>query len=76
MIVGALKSQDEYGYPASVTIAQIIQESGYGTYGPGGNKGQGLSGLAYGYCNLFVISDVRIETLPAVPEPLMPNKLQ
>ena len=31
MIVGALKSQDEYGYPASVTIAQIIQESGYGT---------------------------------------------
>ena len=54
-IVGALKSQDEYGYPASVTIAQIIQESGYGTYGPGGNKGQGLSGLAYGYCNLFGI---------------------
>lgn len=55
MIVGALKSQDAYGYPASVTIAQIIQESGYGTYGPGGNKGQGLSGLAYGYCNLFGI---------------------
>ena len=55
MIVGALKSQDEYGYSASVTIAQIIQESGYGTYGPGGNKGQGLSGLAYGYCNLFGI---------------------
>ena len=55
MIAGALKSQDEYGYPASVTIAQIIQESGYGTYGPGGNKGQGLSGLAYGYCNLFGI---------------------
>ena len=55
MIVGALKSQDEYGYPASVTIAQIIQESGYGTYGPGGNKGRGLSGLAYGYCNLFGI---------------------
>ena len=55
MIVGALKSQDEYGYPASVTIAPIIQESGYGTYGPGGNKGQGLSGLAYGYCNLFGI---------------------
>ena len=54
-IGGALKSQDEYGYPASVTIAQIIQESGYGTYGPGGNKGQGLSGLAYGYCNLFGI---------------------
>ena len=55
MIVGALKSQDEYGYPASVTIAQIIQESCYGKYGPGGNKGQGLSGLAYGYCNLFGI---------------------
>ena len=26
MIIGALKVQDEYGYPASVTIAQIIQE--------------------------------------------------
>ena len=55
MVVGALKTQDEYGYPASVTIAQIIQESGFGTYGPGGKKGQGLSGLAYGYCNLFGI---------------------
>ena len=30
MVVGALKTQDEYGYPASVTIAQIIQESGFG----------------------------------------------
>ena len=34
MITGALKVQDEYGYPASVTIAQIIQESGYGTSDP------------------------------------------
>ncbi len=55
MIVGALKAQDETGYPASVTIAQIIQESGFGKYGPGGEDGKGLSYLAYQYCNLFGI---------------------
>ena len=55
MVVGALKTQDETGYPASVTIAQIINESGYGKYGPGGENGQGLSYLAYQYCNLFGI---------------------
>lgn len=55
MIVGALKCQDETGYPASVTIAQIIQESGYGKYGPGGEDGEGLSYLAYQYNNLFGI---------------------
>ena len=49
MIVGALKCQDETGYPASVTIAQIIQESGFGEYGTG------LSYLAYEYNNLFGI---------------------
>lgn len=55
MVVGALKAQDETGFPASVTIAQIIKESGYGKYGPGGENGQGLSYLAYQYCNLFGI---------------------
>lgn len=55
MVVGALKAQDETGYPASVTIAQIIQESGYGKYGPGGEDGKGLSYLAFEYCNLFGI---------------------
>lgn len=55
MVVGALKAQDETGYPASVTIAQIIQESGYGKYGPGGEEGEGLSYLAFEYCNLFGI---------------------
>ena len=55
MIIGALKVQDEYGYPASVTIAQIIQESGFGAYGPYGDEGQGLSYLAYQYNNLFGI---------------------
>ena len=53
MITGALKVQDEYGYPASVTIAQVIQESGFGKYGPYGEKGQGLSYLAFQYNNLF-----------------------
>ncbi|MDY4206797.1 MAG: peptidoglycan DD-metalloendopeptidase family protein [Lachnospiraceae bacterium] len=55
MIISALKCQDETGYPASVTIAQIIQESGFGKYGPGGEDHQGLSYLAYQYCNLFGI---------------------
>lgn len=55
MIIGALKCQDETGFPASVTIAQIIQESGYGSYGEGGEDGQGLSYLAFQYCNLFGI---------------------
>lgn len=58
MIIGALKCQDETGFPASVTIAQIIQESGYGKYGPGGDEHQGLSYLAYEYCNLFGIKGV------------------
>ena len=53
MIIAALKCQDETGYPASVTIAQIIQESGFVKYGPGGEDHQGLSYLAYQYCNLF-----------------------
>lgn len=55
MVIGALKCQDETGYPASVTIAQIIQESGFGSYGPNGEEGKGLSYLAYQYCNLFGI---------------------
>ncbi len=55
MVVGALKCQDEMGYPASVTIAQIIQESGFGSYGPGGDEKEGLSYLAFQYCNLFGI---------------------
>ena len=58
MIIGALKCQDETGYPASVTIAQIIQESGYGKYGPGGEDGKGLSYLAYQYNNLFGIKGI------------------
>lgn len=55
MIKGALQSQEDYGYPASVCIAQIIAESGFGTYGPGGMQSQGLSKLAFNYKNLFGI---------------------
>lgn len=55
MVIGALKCQDETGYPASVTIAQIIQESGFGSYGPEGEHGMGLSYLAFQYNNLFGI---------------------
>ena len=58
MVMGTLKTQDEYGYPASVTIAQIIQESGFGKYGPNGDKGQGLSYLAFQYNNLFGIKGI------------------
>lgn len=46
MINGALEAQQKYGVPASVTLAQIIQESG-------GKYEGGLSGLAYNYNNLF-----------------------
>lgn len=53
MIIASLSEQEATGYPASVTLAQIIQESGYGVFGPGGDVGQGLSGLAYNYKNLF-----------------------
>lgn len=55
MIIGALNTQAQYGYPASVCIAQVIGESGFGRYGPGGESGQGLSQLAYEYKNLFGI---------------------
>lgn len=53
MLIAAIKEQSEHGHPASVTIAQIILESGFRRYGPGGDIGQGLSGLAYNYKNLF-----------------------
>lgn len=53
MVTAALQEQESSGYPASVTIAQVIAESGYGRYGPGGDVGQGLSQLAYNYKNLF-----------------------
>ena len=58
MIVGVLRAQDTYGFPASVAIAQIIQEGGYGSYGPGGELGLGLSRLSYRYNNLFGIKGV------------------
>lgn len=48
MIKGAIKTQETYGVPASVTLAQILLESG------GSNPG-GLSSLAYKYNNLFGI---------------------
>lgn len=53
MLGAAIEEQEKTGYPASVTLAQIIAESGYGRYGPGGENRQGLSGLAYNYKNLF-----------------------
>jgi hypothetical protein len=55
MIVGVLLAQDNYDFPASVAIAQIIQEGGYGTHGPGGEYGLGLSRLSFYYHNLFGI---------------------
>ena len=48
MITGAIKAQETYGVPASVTLAQILLESG------GSNAG-GLSDLAYYHNNLFGI---------------------
>lgn len=45
MVVASLQCQEKYHHPASVTLAQIIQESS--------GKYDGLSGLAYNYHNLF-----------------------
>lgn len=48
MVEGAINTQKKYGVPASVTLAQILVESG-------GSYAGGLSGLAYNYKNLFGI---------------------
>ena len=48
MINGAIETQTKYKVPASVTLAQIMLESG-------GNYPGGLSGLAYNDNNLFGI---------------------
>lgn len=47
MVIASLECQEKYKHPASVTLAQIIQESS--------GKYEGLSGLAYTYHNLFGI---------------------
>lgn len=46
MIKGAQESEKKYGIPTSITLAQILQESG-------GSYSGGLSGLAYKAKNLF-----------------------
>ena len=45
MVIASLEVQVKYGYPASVCLAQIIQESS--------GKNEGLSKLAYEHYNLF-----------------------
>ena len=55
MVEALLEMQETYGHPASSGLAQIICESGFGSYGPGGEEGHGLSGLAYDCKNLFGI---------------------
>lgn len=55
MVEALLEMQAEYGHPVSTGLAQIIAESGFGYYGPGGENGQGLSRLAYEQKNLFGI---------------------
>jgi len=55
MVFTLLQTQSSYGLPASTGLAQIIQESGFGSFGPHGESGQGLSELAYSYNNLFGI---------------------
>ena len=48
MIIAAVETQQEYGVPAALTLAQIVLESS-------GNKPGGLSSLAYECNNLFGI---------------------
>ena len=53
MVVTLVQMREQYGDPPSVGLAQIIKESGFASYGPNGESGQGLSGLAYNDKNLF-----------------------
>ncbi len=55
MMQAFFEVQEEKGIPVSSGIAQLIAESGFGSYGPGGENGEGLSRLAYDYKNLFGI---------------------
>lgn len=55
MMQAFFETQQESGIPVSSGIAQLIVESGFGSYGPGGEEGQGMSQLAYEYKNLFGI---------------------
>ncbi|WP_270458589.1 glucosaminidase domain-containing protein [Faecalimonas umbilicata] len=55
MMQAFFETQKESGVPVSTGIAQLIAESGFGMYGPGGESGQGMSSLAYLYKNLFGI---------------------
>ncbi|MDR1801761.1 MAG: glucosaminidase domain-containing protein [Lachnospiraceae bacterium] len=56
MVRAALKEQAKNPNNwTSVSLAQIIIESGFGNYGPGGETGNGLSQLAYEYKNLYGI---------------------
>lgn len=64
MIETSMEEQEAHGYPASVTIAQIITESGFGRYGPGGDERQGLSQLAYDYKNLFGMKAPAGDSIP------------
>ena len=55
MMQAFFETQQESGIPVSSGVAQLIVESGFGSYGPGGEDGKGLSQLAYEYRNLFGI---------------------
>ena len=55
MMEAFFEEQQMYGIPVSSGVAQVIQESGFGSYGPGGESGNGLSKLAYEDKNLFGI---------------------
>lgn len=55
MMQAFFEVQETEGIPVSSGLAQLIAESGFGRYGPGGENGQGMSQLAYDYKNLFGI---------------------
>ena len=55
MVEELFATQEDYGIPVSTGLAMIIAEGGFGTYGPGGDRREGLSRLSYQYKNLFGI---------------------
>lgn len=69
IIEAVLKSQEKTGYPASVTVAQIILESGFGDYG------NGLSKISFKYNNLFNIRGKAPEACVAVVKSSVNDKI-
>ena len=55
MVEALFITQEDFGIPVSTGLAMIIAEGGFGNFGPGGERGEGLSLLSYEHHNIFGI---------------------